>query len=36
VLKDINDIKIFKGYKEECKELGIIISEFVGKKLCEP
>ena len=36
VLKDTKDIKLFKGFKEECKELGSIISEFVDKKLYGP
>ncbi|MFX0024696.1 MAG: hypothetical protein ACFE9S_20480 [Candidatus Hermodarchaeota archaeon] len=36
VLKDTKDIKIYKGFKEECKELGTIVSNFVDKKLYEP
>ena len=36
VLKNIKDLRIFKGFKEECKQLGIIISDFIDKKSYGP
>ncbi|MFX0076467.1 MAG: hypothetical protein ACFE96_13580 [Candidatus Hermodarchaeota archaeon] len=36
VLKEAKDVNVFKGFKEECEELGKIISEFLGKKLYSP
>ena len=36
VLKNTKDLRIFKGFKEECKQLGIIISDFIDKKSYGP
>ena len=36
VLKNIKDLRFFKGSKDKCKQLGIIISDFIDKKSYGP
>jgi len=36
ILNNAKNIKIFKGFKDECKQLGDIISEFIDKKFYGP